>query len=177
MALIPNPRPEKYGGVLLDENHAVTAFTRRGSPGSSWHFIGPQVVEASAFEDLEDGVPRESVMEVYPRLMAIRRGAVMGFTGQFSFQDIGTPADLLRTSLEFAAAAGRPDHPKWGHHVRVGASARVTKSELWNDVTVGEHAVLDECVVADGVTIPDGARYERSAIVQTAAGLVVEPLR
>src|SRR3954453_19030776 len=31
MALIPNPRPEKYGGVLLDEAQAITGFTRRGS--------------------------------------------------------------------------------------------------------------------------------------------------
>src|SRR5688500_7450309 len=30
MALIPNPRPDKYGGVLLDAGHAVTGFTRRG---------------------------------------------------------------------------------------------------------------------------------------------------
>src|SRR3954470_9088870 len=29
MALIPNPRPEKYGGVLLDAEQCVTAFTRR----------------------------------------------------------------------------------------------------------------------------------------------------
>ena len=27
MALIPNPRPEKYGGVLLDAESRVTGFT------------------------------------------------------------------------------------------------------------------------------------------------------
>src|SRR6516162_11892729 len=48
MALIPNPDPAKYGGVLLDADGAVTSFTRRGTPGASWHFIGPQVVEAEA---------------------------------------------------------------------------------------------------------------------------------
>src|SRR5918993_3560487 len=42
MALIPNPRPDKYGGVLLDAGHAVTGFTRRGSSTEGFHFIGPQ---------------------------------------------------------------------------------------------------------------------------------------
>src|SRR4051812_1453190 len=76
MALIPNPRPDKYGGVLLDAHHAVTGFTRRGNADTSFHFIGPQVIEADAFMPLEDGVPAESVLGLYPRLMEARRGAV-----------------------------------------------------------------------------------------------------
>src|SRR6266849_8993539 len=46
MALIANPRPDKYGGVLLDGDRVFTGFTRRGSPEPSFHFVGPQVVEA-----------------------------------------------------------------------------------------------------------------------------------
>src|SRR5206468_8117246 len=76
MALIPNPRPDKYGGVLLDAGHAVTAFTRRGNPQPSFHFIGPQVVEAGVFEPLEDGVHAETVMGIYPALMTSRPGSV-----------------------------------------------------------------------------------------------------
>ena len=177
MALIPNPRPDKYGGVLLDERGAITAFTRRGSAGPSFHFIGPQVVDASVFADLPDGVAAESVLEVYPRLMRERPGSVVGFAGDWSFQDIGTPADLLSTSLALAAADGRADRPRWGRGVQIEPSARITRSVLWDDVRVGAGAVLDECVVADGVAIPAGARYERCAIVQTADRLIVEPLR
>ncbi|HET7698055.1 MAG TPA: nucleotidyltransferase family protein, partial [Vicinamibacterales bacterium] len=77
MALIPNPRPEKYGSVQLDDDHAVTAFTRRGTQG--FHFIGPQVIEAAAFMSLPDGVPSETVLGLYPQLIAERRGSVMGF--------------------------------------------------------------------------------------------------
>jgi NDP-sugar pyrophosphorylase family protein len=177
MALIPNPRPDKYGGVLLDERRAVTAFTRRGTPGPSFHFIGPQVVNADVFAPLSDGVPAESVLEVYPRLMRERPGSVVGFTGDWTFQDIGTPADLLATSLALAAADGRPDSPRWGRNPRVDSSAQVTRSVLWDDVSVGAGARIHECVLADGVTIPAGARYERCAIVQSADRLLVEPLR
>lgn len=177
MALIPNPRPDKYGGVLLDARGAVTGFTRRGTPGPSFHFIGPQVVDADVFAGLTDGVAAESVLEVYPRLMRERPGSLVGYTGDWTFHDIGTPADLLATSLALADADGRPDCPRWGRHPRVDPSAQVTRSVLWDDVSVGAGARIHECILADGVVIPAGARYERRAIVHTADRLLVEPLR
>ena len=176
MAVIPNPRPDKYGGVLLDGDHAVTGFTRRRSTEPSFHFIGPQIVEADAFASLADGVAAESVLGVYPTLIAARRGSVMGFVSDAVFQDIGTPADLLQTSLDLAAADGRPDRPRWGRNARVAPSARVTRSELWDDVTVGADAVLTECVVADGVQVPDGAVYTRCALVRTSSTLLATGL-
>jgi len=176
MALIPNPNPAKYGGVLLDDRQGVIRFTRRGNMEPSFHFIGPQVVEAVAFASLADGVPAESVLGVYPRLIAERPGSVAGFVSAAAFKDIGTPADLLQTSLDLAAADGRPDRPRWGRNVRVDASARVTRSALWDDVTVGAGARINECVVADGVAIYDDAKYERCAIVRGAEGLVIVKL-
>ena len=174
MAVIRNPRPDKYGSVLLDEDHAVTGFTRRGTDG--FHFIGPQVVETDVFVDLADGVPAETVLGLYPRLMARRRGSVMGFVSSATFQDIGTPADLLQTSLALAAADGRPDRPRWGRDVRVAPSSRVVRSVLWDNVTVEDGCEIVECVIADNVTIPSGARYHRCAIAATGDTLVAQPL-
>jgi NDP-sugar pyrophosphorylase family protein len=176
MALIPNPRPDKYGGVLLDGDHAVTGFTRRGNLQPSFHFIGPQVVEAEAFMGLEDGAAAESVLGLYPALMASRPGSVRGFVSDAAFRDIGTPADLLQTSLDLAAADGRADRPRWGRHPHVAATARVTRSVLWDDVTVGAGAVLTECVVADGVRIPDGAVITRCAIARGPRDLEIAKL-
>jgi mannose-1-phosphate guanylyltransferase len=177
LALIPNDWPDKYGGVLLDDEGRVTGFTRRGSSTPSFHFIGVQAAQADAFALLSDAVPAESVNELYPRLMAERCGAVMGFVSRASFQDIGTPADLLRTSLELAAEAGRPDDPRRGRDVHVHDSARVERSVLWDDVVVEAGARLVECVVADGVTIPAGAEFTRRAIVRGDDGdLLVAPL-
>ena len=174
MALIPNPRPDKYGSVLLDGDRAVTGFTRRGIEG--FHFIGPQVVEAAVFAPLADGVPSETVLGLYPQLIARRLGSVMGFVSDAAFQDIGTPADLLQTSLDLAGRDGRRGRPRWGRDVRVAASAEVTRSVLWDNVTIGERVRLDECVVADGVTVPDGAAHSRCAIAMNADTLVVQPL-
>ena len=44
-------------------------------------------------------------------------------------------------------------------------SAVLERSMVWDDVTVGARAHLQDCIVADGARIPDGARYERCAIV------------
>lgn len=176
MALIRNPRPEKYGGVLLDDRGAITAFTRRGTPGESFHFIGPQVVNAEVFADLPDGVAAESVLQVYPRLMRERPGSIIGFVGDWTFQDIGTPADLLATSLALAAADGRPDRPRWGRGVSVDPSARVTRSVLWDEVAIGAGAEIDECVIADGVNIPAGTHLQRCAVVNGLDGLIITRL-
>ena len=176
MALIPNPDPAKYGGVLLDGSGVITAFTKRGSPDQSFHFIGPQVVEAAAFAPLADGAVSESVLGIYPRYIAERPGSIRGFVCQATFRDIGTPADLLRTSLELAEADGRLNRPRWGRNARVEPSARITRSVLWDNVTVGADAMIVECVLADGVTIPPAAHYERCAIVQGPGGLVVHKL-
>jgi mannose-1-phosphate guanylyltransferase len=171
MALIANEWPEKYGGVLLDGDGAVTGFTRRGDRRPSFHFIGVQAAEADVFAGLDDGTPAESVLGVYPRLMASRPDAVRGFVSTARFQDIGTPRDLLTTSLALAAAQGRPGRPLWGRNVSVAVTATVERSALWDNVTIGADARLDECVVADGVTIPAGARFAKSAIVRGDQGV------
>ena len=121
MALIPNPRPEKYGGVRVSGGR-VTGFTRAGAPGDSYHFIGVQIAEARAFADLEDGVPAETVNSLYPRLIAGNPASVAAFTCAASFRDIGTPSDYLDTSAELAALEG--DRMASGHRVDVAPSAR-----------------------------------------------------
>jgi NDP-sugar pyrophosphorylase family protein len=166
MALIPNPRPDKYGGVQVSDDGFVTGFTRAGAVRESWHFIGVQAANAEAFRTLEDGVPAESVNALYPRLMARNPRAVAAFTCRASFRDIGTPADYLRTSVELALQEG--DRMARGARLRCDASARLVRTAVWDDVSIGEHAELVDCIVCDGARIPSGARYERCAIV--AAG-------
>lgn len=183
MALIPNPRPDKYGGVRVEDGH-VTGFTRPGTAGPSFHFIGVQAVAAGTFADLPDGVPRESVGQVYPELIARDRGAIAAFVCDARFQDIGTPADYLQTSLALAAAEG--DRLAAGERCRIASSAVVTRTAVWDDVTIGAHSRLDSCIVCDGACIPEGVRYDGCAILPAAgrvpsrgerveAGLLISP--
>jgi mannose-1-phosphate guanylyltransferase len=164
MAVIPNPRPDKYGGVRVAANGHVTGFTRAGTAGESFHFIGVQVAEARAFASLDDGVPAESVNRLYPRLMAENSDSVSAFVCDAAFRDIGTPRDYLETSLSLAGLEG--DRIRSGARTSVAASATIARTALWDDVTIGAGASLADCVVCDGVHIPAAARYESCAIAR-----------
>jgi NDP-sugar pyrophosphorylase family protein len=167
MALIPNPRPSQYGGVVVTPDGWITGFTsarqaaETGGP-PSFHFIGVQVASARAFARLEDGVPAESVNALYPRLIGEDPRNVAAFVTQASFLDIGTPRDCLDTSLALAQVEGARFT---GARVHAADSAVLIRTLVWDDVTVGARAHLQECIVADGARIPDGARFERCAIV------------
>jgi NDP-sugar pyrophosphorylase family protein len=185
MALIPNPQPDKYGGVLIGDSDTVTGFTRAGATRVNYHFIGVQFADARVFADLADGVPAESVNALYPRLMASEPGCIAAFVSAAGFQDIGTPADCLRTSVQLAQEEG--DRLAAGRNVQVAASATVRGTAVWDDVVIGAHATLIDCIVGDGARIPDHAKYERCAIVpagtrspaereRIADGLLIAPL-
>jgi mannose-1-phosphate guanylyltransferase len=171
MALIPNPRPEYYGGVIVRDD-VVCGFT---NSAPNFHFIGVQVVEAAVFADVPDDRPSSSVGTLYPSLMKARPDAIRAFVCDASFDDIGTPSDYLDTSLRVAEhehAAGRLR----GADCTIHPGAHVTRSVLWDRVDVGDGASLVECVVADDVTVPAGARFERQAIVRGEHGLITAPL-
>ena len=161
MALIPNPRPDKYGGVRVEDGR-VTGFTRPGAAGDSFHFIGVQAVEPRVFAELPDGVLVESVGRVYPELMRLDPRAIAAHICTAAFQDIGTPADYLETSIALAAEEG---DRLVGAAARIAASAVLTRTAVWDDVTIGERARLEECIVCDGAIVPEGAGYRRCALV------------
>ncbi len=169
LAVVPNTEPHRYGGVLVADDGAVAGFVGRGSDRPSWHFIGVQVVEAGAFEGLPAGEPAESVAMWYPALLESDPGCVRAVTTQASFSDIGTPADYLATSLALAREAGGdptvPGSPLAGRRCAVAPSARLVRTVLWDDVTVGEGAWLTDCIVTDGVRVPAGVRWQARAVV------------
>ncbi len=186
MALIPNPAPQRYGGVVVDRGGIIRGFTRRGSTEPSFHFIGVQVAEAEAFAPLPDGTPDESVGRLYPRLMAERPGSIRALVCDASFLDIGTPGEYLATSLALAAHEGGRD-ALVGLRARIAADALVEDSVLWDDVAVGPGARVTRSVVGDRVVIPAGARIDACAIVRAdrhaplagervEGGLLVHPL-
>ncbi len=166
MALIPNPSPDKYGGVTVDARGWVTGFTRAGQARRSHHFVGIQFADPDVFAALPDGVPAESVNALYPRLIEARPSSIAAFVCDARFQDIGTPADYLRTSTGLARLEGDQRVSRRG--VEIAPTARLRDTAVWDDVTVGAHATLVECVIGDGVRIPDGSHYERCAIVPAA---------
>ena len=177
LALVPNRAPGRYGGVRLDDERRVTGFASRGPAAEgSYHFIGVQVAHADAFRSLAAGVPVNSIGGAYDELVATRPGSIRGYVCDAAFWDIGTALDYWNTSFAFMDRDG-DDALARGQRVRVDASARVTRSILWDDVEVGPGCTLDECIAADGVRVPAGASYRRVVLVAANdGGLRVSPL-
>jgi NDP-sugar pyrophosphorylase family protein len=165
MALIENPRPDVYGGVRVEDGW-VRGFTRAGSKEPSYHFIGVQAARSRAFLDLEDGVPAESVMGLYPRLIRENERSILGYVVDAPFSDIGTPADYLLTSLRLAALEG--DRLVGNRGISIDSTATVERTAVWDGVAIGKNCTLEECIVCDGVRLPAGAKYRRSALVPYA---------
>ena len=165
MALIENPRPDVYGGVRVEDGW-VRGFTRAGSGEPSYHFIGVQAARARTFLALEDGVPAESVMGLYPRLIRENPRSILGYVVDAPFSDIGTPADYLQTSLRLAETEG--NRLVGARDVSIDRSARVERTAVWDRVTIGKNCTLEECIVCDGVGVADGASYRRTALVAYA---------
>jgi NDP-sugar pyrophosphorylase family protein len=174
LALTPNREPDRYNGVALDDAGRVVGFVPRGSRAiGSFHLIGIQVAQAAAFRTLPIGQPAESVRGLYDELIASRPGAVCGFVCDAPFWDIGTVADYWRTSLAFLdreRSSSNPS-PQQANDVVVAASARVAHSILWSGVRVDSGAVLDDCIVTDGVRVPANASYRRACLVMVDGAL------
>ena len=164
MALVENPRPAKYGSVQVGHSGVVERFTRPGHAPPGFHFPGVQVVRRAAFAGVPDGQPAESVAAIYPALMAARPGSVRGWIVSAQFDDIGTPADYLDTSLRLS----RGDQTQLvepGAHIASGA--RLSDTICWTGAVVEEGAELDSCIVCSGACVPRGSRYYRSVLLPT----------
>jgi len=162
MALTRNPSPDTYGGVLVERGY-VTGFTRRGAARESFHFVGIQIAEARAFADVADGVPAETVMEIYPQLIRDDPRAIAAHVVEAAFRDVGTPADYLQTSMDLAAVEGH--HLVGSKGVTIDPSAELLRTAVWDDVTIGAGARLEDCIVCDGAQVPASASYRGCAIV------------
>jgi mannose-1-phosphate guanylyltransferase len=174
LALVPNREFDRYGGVTVDDDGRVVGFVRRG-PGAegSYHFIGVQVANAEAFAGVRVGDAASSIGGVYDALIAARPGSVRGFVCDAAFWDVGTVTDYWRTSWAFADSGLDPTREKrvmCGQTPTIDGSARVTSSILWDNVEIGPEAMIDECILTDGVRIPASAVYRHVAIVRAAAG-------
>ena len=84
----------------------VLDFTRPGVAPESWHFVGLQVANRSAFAGLQDEVAVDSVNQVYRRRLVTAPGAVRVHRCTGRFLDVGRPSDYLAASL---AVAERPE--------------------------------------------------------------------
>ncbi len=170
LAVARHPDPERYGGVLVADDGVVRGFAPTGG-GPARHFVGLQVVEAAAFSDLPAGRPAATIGGLYDRLLPDpeigSRGSIRAHPVAEEFLDVGTPSDYLAASLVVAQREGRATLPV-GARSTIAATASLTRTAIWDDATVGAGCRLDECIVADGVSLPAGTTLRRRICVPAA---------
>jgi NDP-sugar pyrophosphorylase family protein len=180
MAVVPNPAPDHYNGIVLDDERRVTGFVPKGPAArGTWHFIGVQIVRASVFAGLPDGVPTETVAGIYRDIVTASPGRIRGWPVETDFLDVGTPADYLDAAIRLA---GGDPATLLDPGAAIDATARVERTIVWRGARIGANAHLIDCIVAGDVTIPAGFRAERSLLLPAHywrtgdAGRVVENL-
>ena len=170
LALVPNREFLRYGGVQVDAQGRVTGFVRRGPMAEgSHHFIGVQMVDGRVFDAVESGAAASTIGGIYDALIQSQPDRVRAFVSEAAFSDVGTPGDYWRTSQALAAAE-RNSGANAGRGTRINASARLTRSILWDDVEVEAGVELDECIVTDGVRVSPGATHRREILIQGEDG-------
>ncbi len=171
IAVIPNDRPDRYGGLIVDSSGRFHSVVPRGSHVRSYHVVGVQLAQPAAFARLPLNEPAESIGALYKELVKDDLGHVRAFLCEADFWDVGTPADYLDACRSIGRTQG--DMLQIGRGSVVEPSALVTDSVIWDDVRVGAGAMLDRCIIADGVTIPAGASFRNCAIIQRDGALMV----
>jgi NDP-sugar pyrophosphorylase family protein len=171
IAVIPNDRPERYGGLIVDSSGRFHSVVPPGPHVRSYHVVGVQMAHPSAFARLPVDEPAESIGVLYKELVKDNLGHVRAFLCDAGFWDVGTPADYLDACLSIGKAEGVGLQAGRGSVIE--PSARVADTVIWDAVSVGAEATLERCVVADGVTIPSGASFRNCAIIQRDGSLVV----
>jgi NDP-sugar pyrophosphorylase family protein len=164
IAVVPNERPDRYGGLIVDATGRFHSVVPAGSHVRSYHVVGVQIAQPSAFARLPLDQPAESIGSLYKELVTENLGHVRAFLCTADFWDVGTPADYLEACLAIGRLEG--DRPQLGRRSRVDPTARLVDTVVWDDAQIGKGAVLERCVVADGVQIPAGARFSSCAIIQ-----------
>ncbi|MEZ5319372.1 MAG: NDP-sugar synthase [Vicinamibacterales bacterium] len=178
LAVVPNPAPHHYNGLVLDADGRVTGGRPRGQAEGTWHFIGVQVAGRGVFATLPDGVPAETIHGIYRDLLVARPGAIRAVPVETAFRDVGTPRDYLDAAIALAGetdaghrtGAGRGIDPGPGPGGllvagEVAASARVERTVVWAGARVGDRVSLEDSVVAGAVTVPTGLSRRDVVIV------------
>jgi NDP-sugar pyrophosphorylase family protein len=162
MAVVPNPDPGHYNGILADDAQVVRGFIPRGHTEPSWHFVGVQIVRKHVFAGLDEGVPAETVAGIYRDLVQAAPGRVRVWPVTTTFLDIGTPRDYL------AAALQQPQVLPAG--MVVPGSSSLTRCAVWPGVDIDDQVRLEDCIVAGPLRVPRG--LEASAAILVPASVV-----
>lgn len=165
MVLKPNTRREKFTEVEIRDG-GVSGFggypsaSGVGSGETPLMFTGIHILEPRVFDYIPRGVYSDIVPTVYKP--AIERGErIAAHITDANWFELSTIPRYLDISL----AMMKGTNICVGRDCSVADSSAIRDSVLWDGVTVADDVILTRTIIADGVSIGRGERYENAAIV------------
>ncbi len=175
LVMRPNPKLEKFSQIIIDEHGNYQGFRGFPTPYSETPttdhrplptplmFTGISILEPAILDYIPSGVEYDSIRQVYPEAMSEGK-IVAAHVGEGDWYELSTLARYLEISLEFM----RRDKLEFtaDEGCEIASTASIKNSVLWRDVKISSGAKINQCIIADGVTIPANAEYERKVIVR-----------
>ena len=164
-----NTRRERFS-IVETRDGLVTRFAGMPNPaeeGSAAEaplmFTGIHILEPRIFDYIPRGVFSDSVVHVYPQVMA-KGEKIAAHVGEGMWHELSTLQRYLDISLALLAAENRNMFA--GDETTVASNARVRDAILWNNVLVEDDAAVTRSVIGDGVRVRAQDAFEGSIVVR-----------
>lgn len=171
VALAPVEDPSRFGVVVTDERGLVTEWVEKplGTAPSNHINAGTYVLEPSVVDRVPPDVAVSIERDVFPKMVAGHR--LFAMLDSSYWLDAGTPQSYLRANTDVldgtrvvVSPGTRVDGCLYLDGVQVASTAKVARSFLGRDASVGERAEVRGSVVLDGAAIGEGATVADSIV-------------
>jgi mannose-1-phosphate guanylyltransferase len=176
LALVPVADPSNYGLVRLHDDNAVRGFLEKPSADqidTNLISAGAYVLERSIVDMIEPGRNVSIEREIWPRLVG---QGLYGFPAHAYWLDIGTPDRYLQGTFDIIEGNVQTEvlQRLGDGYLSVAEGANVNGRvippavvERGCEIAAGAH-VGSLVVLGSGVKVAEGARIERSVVLQGA---------
>ena len=139
-------------GEIRDTEHEIS---------SPLMFTGIHILEPRVFDYIPRGVFSDIVSDIYRPALA-KGDRVAAHFAEGDWYELSTIPRYLDISL----AMLKETNVFSGADCNISSDALVRDSVIWDRVNIGSGADLYRTIIADGVTIPSGEKFENAAIVR-----------
>ncbi|MBA3633130.1 MAG: NDP-sugar synthase [Acidobacteria bacterium] len=167
MVLKENPKRERFTIVKTKDN-LITGFgdfpiqdSRLKTQDSPLMFTGIHILEPRVFDYIPRGVYSDIVPTFYNP--AIKNGEkIVAHITHGSWFELST----IPRYLEISLAMMNGSNVFKGENCSISTNSQIKDSVFWDDVTIEDGAQLVKTIIADGVKIKAGEKFENAAIVR-----------
>lgn len=163
------PQPLQYGIVMTDEKGNITRFLEKPSWGevfSDTINTGIYILEPSVLDLIPPKTEFDFSKDLYP-LMLQKGLPLMGYIADGYWKDIGNlkeyqlaHEDVLNAKVVVQAENSLPEETNYNNRGIVMEGTVI----LGEDITIGEGAVLRNCVIGNGCIIGTGAVLDNAVL-------------